>query len=1084
MFGNHEEGRRSFQSLPVRPEGPEVQTESSCAVRRRHRFTPSRVWCRSLSFHPSPRFSRGSERWPRPEGSSSDWFIDLRDGWRVRLPMDLSTPVADHEDETTKKLIQWVSAHRENFDLGRDEEEISDIGEGVGTVNTLAIATGGEHFEALVVVDDYKVDGNGEMVPLMVEPLAIVVPQSMTHEGGEEVQAAGRAPSEKVLRKLKGHDEMISSRRPSSSGRKGCRELKGLVSSINYDAKNSREAKGKAKTSYQAHAKDLEARYHLSSRDKAGVDYNRNCSKSVEMSLCGLDVLRIQKVWMYTGVYGSNVDRERSLMWDELTGIRNWWGVPWCVGGDFNVVRFPSERMGSVGFSPAMYDFSDFISDHGLIDIPLSGGNFTWSNNRDVVSMSRIDWFLYNADWEEGFITISQKRLVRLTSDHFPIMLDCGSIPRGRWPFRFENIWLKAEGCLERVRNWWGSYQFSGNASFVLANKMKALKGDIKKWNEDEFGHVTMKKNMMMVDLRELDKVEELRPLSVDEKSKKEITIVKLDKLFLMEEISWRQKSQALWLQEGDKNSKFFHRLANSHRIANSIAKLSIDGNMSYNQDEIRDHIAFFYEHLYMETDYSQPLLDGIRFSALSDEDAMWLERPFDENEIVDVVKGFNGDKALGRMVSLWLFFSSVGVLLGKHGADEIKDFRPISLVGDSVLIANECLDSRLKAADSGVICKLDLEKAYDHVNWEFLLYVLQRCGFAEKWRRWISFCISTIRFSILVNGSPCGFFQSSRGIRQGDPLSPLLFVIVMEALSRLIDKASGVGLLSGFSVGGEESAPLQISHLLFVDDILIFCEANPDSLTYLRVILTCFKATSGLRVNLGKSEMVQVSEVPNLEALADILGCKTATFPMKYLKASIRGALQSAIYMGSDCGEIGSPRIEKIQRNFLWGNSEEVINFHLVRLDHICTPYSNGGLNIRNLRRFNEALLGKWLWRFRVEREALWRQVVKANVWCTDGSLKDVYPELFRLARDKNACVADNFQRLGDSIHWESLLLALGRIRCAGSPLKLTFFKYHPTIQPLLVNGEDVSLGRAFGRLRFPPGLLSFLGQPLWGEL
>jgi hypothetical protein len=629
-----------------------------------------------------------------------------------------------------------------------------------------------------------------------------------------------------------------------------------------------------------------------------------------------------QKVWMYSGVYGPNADRERSIMWDELAGIRSWWGVPWCVGGDFNVVRFPSERMGAVGFSPAMYDFSDFISDLGLIDIPLSGGNFTWSNNRDIVSMSRIDRFLYTADWEEGFITIAQKRLVRLTSNHFPIMLECGSIPRGRRPFRFENMWLKAEGFLERVRNWWDSYHFFGNASFVLANKLKALKGDLKKWNEAEFGHVTMKKNMLMADLGELDLEEESRPLSAVEKSKKETTIVELDKLILMEEISWRQKSRALWLQEGDKNSKFFHRLANSHRIANSIAKLSIDGNMSSNQDEIRDHIASFYEHLYTENDYSRPLLDGIQFSALSEEDAMWLERPFDESEIVDVVKGFNGDKAPGPDGFSLAFFQQCWSVVGsevvavcqdfhehghferslnatfvslipkKHGADEIKDFRPISLVGgmykiiakmlanrlsgvlgkiispsqnafvkgrqilDSVLIANECLDSRLKAADPGVICKLDLEKAYDHVNWEFLLYLLKRCGFSEKWRRWISFCISTIRFSILVNGSPCGFFQSSRGIRQGDPLSPLLFVLVMEALSRLIDKARGVGLLSGFSVGGEESVPLMISHLLFADDTLIFCEANSDSLTYLRVILTCFEASSGLRVNLGKSEL------------------------------------------------------------------------------------------------------------------------------------------------------------------------------------------------------------------------------------
>jgi hypothetical protein len=87
-------------------------------------------------------------------------------------------------------------------------------------------------------------------------------------------------------------------------------------------------------------------------------------------------------------------------------------------------------------------------------------------------------------------------------------------------------------------------------------------------------------------------------------------------------------------------------------------------------------------------------------------------------------------------------------------------------------------------------MCKLDVEKAYDHVNWSFLLYLLRRCGFSLKWRRWIAFCISTVRFSVLINGGPEGFFGSSRGIRQGDSLSPLLFVIVMEALSRMMSKA------------------------------------------------------------------------------------------------------------------------------------------------------------------------------------------------------------------------------------------------------------------------------------------------------
>jgi hypothetical protein len=77
----------------------------------------------------------------------------------------------------------------------------------------------------------------------------------------------------------------------------------------------------------------------------------------------------------------------------------------------------------------------------------------------------------------------------------------------------------------------------------------------------------------------------------------------------------------------------------------------------------------------------------------------------------------------------------------------------------DPVLIANECLNSRLRYSVLGVICKMDLEKVYDHVNWNFLLYMLRRCGFGEKWCSWIAHCISSVRFSILVNGTPTNFF-------------------------------------------------------------------------------------------------------------------------------------------------------------------------------------------------------------------------------------------------------------------------------------------------------------------------------------
>jgi hypothetical protein len=130
--------------------------------------------------------------------------------------------------------------------------------------------------------------------------------------------------------------------------------------------------------------------------------------------------------------------------------------------------------------------------------------------------------------------------------------------------------------------------------------------------------------------------------------------------------------------------------------------------------------------------------------------------------------------------------------------------------------------------------------------------------GFGPKWRKWISACISMARFSILINGSPHGFFGSSRGLRQGDPLSPLLFVLVMDAFSRMLSRAMEGGFLSGFRVDNRNNSPLEISHLLFADDTLIMCDADVDQIHNLDHILLCFEAISGLKVNLQKSKLVQ----------------------------------------------------------------------------------------------------------------------------------------------------------------------------------------------------------------------------------
>jgi hypothetical protein len=175
------------------------------------------------------------------------------------------------------------------------------------------------------------------------------------------------------------------------------------------------------------------------------------------------------------------------------------------------------------------------------MDLPLASGSFTWSISHDPPVWSRIDRFLVSHDWEVRFPLVSQKRLSRLYSNHFPILLDCGGVPRGSRPFKFENMWLKVKGFVGLVKQWWDSYSFQGSPSFVLARKLKALKLDLKKWNEEVFGNVERNKRKLIEDLQAFDVIEESRALGEEELLRKVEVVRDLEKCSLMEEVSWRQ---------------------------------------------------------------------------------------------------------------------------------------------------------------------------------------------------------------------------------------------------------------------------------------------------------------------------------------------------------------------------------------------------------------------------------------------------------------------------------------------------------------------------------------------------------------
>ena len=146
---------------------------------------------------------------------------------------------------------------------------------------------------------------------------------------------------------------------------------------------------------------------------------------------------------------------------------------------------------------------------------------------------------------------------------------------------------------------------------------------------------------------------------------------------------------------------------------------------------------------------------------------------------------------------------------------------------------------------------------------------------FGAKWVEWIRWCISTATFYVLINGSPYGFFRSSKGFRQGDPLSPYLFVLGMEALSILINKMVEGGFLSGYKLRDRGGNEVQVSHLLFADDTQVFCEDSRDKIMYLSWVLLWFEALSGMRINLDKSSILPVGDEENPDLLALKLGCK-----------------------------------------------------------------------------------------------------------------------------------------------------------------------------------------------------------------
>jgi len=231
----------------------------------------------------------------------------------------------------------------------------------------------------------------------------------------------------------------------------------------------------------------------------------------------------------------------------------------------------------------------------------------------------------------------------------------------------------------------------------------------------------------------------------------------------------------------------------------------------------------------------------------------------------------------------------------------------------DGVLIANEVVDEAKRLKKELLLFKVDFEKAYDSVDLNYLNAVMQNMNFPTLWRKWIKECVGTLTASVLVNGCPTEEFPVERGLRQGDPLCPFLFLLVAEGFDVLMKALVSNNLFQPFRVG--RHGDVRLSRLQFADDTIIIGDKCWLNVRTIRAVLLLLEEVSGLKVNFYKSMLTGVNISPTwLSEAASVLNCRFGSIPFMYLGLPIGGDGRKINFW--------KPVVDRIRaRLFVWNN-------------------------------------------------------------------------------------------------------------------------------------------------------------------
>ncbi|GJV99434.1 RNA-directed DNA polymerase, eukaryota [Tanacetum coccineum] len=673
---------------------------------------------------------------------------------------------------------------------------------------------------------------------------------------------------------------------------------------------------------------------------------------------------------------------EKRQLWDYLNIMMSRWEGEVVILGDFNEVHMKQERFGSNFNTQGANAFNNFIDMSGLVDIPLDGFSFTWAHIL-ATKMSKLDRFLISEGLMVTLPHLSAICLDRHLSDHRPILLQELSLDYGPTPFRIFHSWFKLKEFDKVVEESW-------------RNSHSETLNDQGESNAELLNH----RSSLMKELQDISSIEML-------------------------EVS--QKAKVQWAIEGDENSKYFHGILNKKKANLAIRGILRDGEWLSDPNQVK---AEFLNHFSNRVSYDEikkavwecglnksPGPDGFSFDLFR---KYW--KLIDVDVVAAVQEFFVTSKFPRGCNSLF-----IALILKVQDAKVVKDFRPISLIGSMYKIIAKVLANRLSIVipnlisevqsafvsnrqildgpfilneflswckyknTKALIFKVDFEKAFDLVRWDYLDDTLKAFGFGEKWCGWIDGCIKSVMGSILVNGSLTSEFKFQRVL--------------------------GAGLFKGVYINGS----LTLSHLFYADDVVFIGEWSESNIRTIVHVLKCFFLASGLKINLHKSKLMGIGVNSQIVSNgANTIGCSTFSTPFNYFGVKVGDIMSRGNSWAEVISKLSSRlfrwklktlssegrltliksvltaiplyhmsifkapicvlnKMEAIRRNFFNGveGLDRIITW--IAWKHVLASKEKGGLGVSSYFALNQALLLKWVWRFISQDTSLWSKFIIA---------------------------------------------------------------------------------------------------------